>query len=161
MSDIGTFERDDKEHRKRRRLTQHVRHPARYQITVQATCSHDVRKEEIMGIESATLFEGQLTTTEALAYTAPHGQQVKVTDVQLVNITAGTVTARIDRVPSGGTDATTEEIFNESIAANSTVSLPGADEDGVVDLQPGDQLFVSSGTAAAIDITLSGDSQPI
>jgi hypothetical protein len=103
------------------------------------------------------LYEGQLTTTPASVYTAPLGEQVKIVAVQLVNITGTAATARIDRVPAGGTDGTTEEVYNGSVAANATVGLPVAGESIVTVLQHGDQLFVSSGTATAIDCTISGE----
>lgn len=107
--------------------------------------------------EGIVLYEGQLTTTSTKVYTAPAGTQVKVVGVQLVNITGTAATARIDRVPSGGTDGTTEEIYNGSVAANATVGLPTAGEGIVVHLQPGDSLWVSSGTATAVDATISGE----
>jgi hypothetical protein len=106
--------------------------------------------------EGTVLYEGQLTTTSTKVYTAPVGVQVQVSDVQLVNITGTAATARIDRVPAGGTDGTTEEVYNGSVAANATVGLPTAGESIVVALQAGDELYVSSGSATAIDCTISG-----
>lgn len=103
------------------------------------------------------LFEGQLTTTSTLVHTVPAGREVRVTEVTLVNITGTAATARIDRVPKGGTDNTTEEIYNASIAANATVQLPLAGANDVVNLRPGDSLWVSSGTATAIDCTINGE----
>lgn len=106
--------------------------------------------------ESINLFEGQLTTSLATLYTAPAGYEVDVTAVELTNITGSAATARIDRVPSGGTDGTTKEVVNESIGANTTVGLPSGGEGIVVTLLPGDALTGDAGTATAIDLTISG-----
>ncbi len=103
--------------------------------------------------DAVVLYEGQLPATSTLAYTAPAGRDVVVTGVSLVNITAGAVTARIDRVPAGDTDGTTDEVYNGSIAANATVELA----DDVVTLLPGDTLYVSAGAATSIDCVISGE----
>lgn len=103
--------------------------------------------------QTVNVFEGQLTASQVKVYTAPDNGAVKVTSITLTNITAGAVTARIDRVPAGGTDATTEETINQSIAANTTVEITGAD---VISLDSGDQLWASAGSATAIDVTISG-----
>lgn len=106
--------------------------------------------------ESIDLFEGQLSTTIASLYTAPAGYEVDVQAVTLVNITGTAATARLDRVPSGSTDGTTEEVYNESVAANTTVELPTGGESILVTLMPGDTLTGAAGTATAIDCTVSG-----
>lgn len=104
-----------------------------------------------MPSESVVAYQGQLPATSTLAYTVPAGLQGELTSVQLVNVTATAATARIDRVPSGGTDAATEEIYNGSVAADSTVDALSAS----VALNPGDTLYVSASAAATIDATLS------
>src|ERR1039458_1539857 len=96
-----------------------------------------------LGTNPETLYEGQLPiTTPVLAYTAPPGREVTVTSVSLVNITGTAATARIDRMPSGGTDGTTEEVFNGSVGANATVALPLTGPGPVATLNPGDALYV-------------------
>jgi hypothetical protein len=106
--------------------------------------------------ESISLFEGQLTTSLATLYTCPAGFEVDVRSVELVNITGTAATARIDRVPSGGTDGTTLEVVNESVAANATAVLPPGGESTLVTLMPGDVLTGDAGTATAIDCTIGG-----
>lgn len=106
--------------------------------------------------QEVVLYEGQLASSETLIYTAPADRTVTVKSVTLTNITGSAATARIDRVPAGGSDGTTLEVVNESVAANATVELPPNGQDDLVVLQPGDELYASSGTATAIDISVSG-----
>lgn len=106
--------------------------------------------------ESIALFNGQLTASLVTLYTAPAGFEVDVTAVELVNITSGAVTARIDRVAAGGTDGTTHEVYNGSVAANATVVLPSGGEGILVTLMPGDALTADAGAATSIDISVSG-----
>lgn len=104
-----------------------------------------------MPSEPIVAYEGQLPATSTLAYTVPAGLQGSVESIQLVNTTAAAVTARVDRVPAGGTDAATEEIFNGSVAANSTVSALSEE----VSLESGDMLYMSASAAASIGATIS------
>jgi hypothetical protein len=110
-----------------------------------------------MPTDPQALYEGQLTTSETSVYTAPAGRVVTIASVDLVNTTSSAATARIDRVPAGSSDGTTKEVFNGSVAANSTVTLPtGLGNEELCVLEAGDRLYVSAGTASAIDITING-----
>jgi hypothetical protein len=112
-----------------------------------------------MPSDPTVLFEGQLTNAEALIYTAPADRIVNVTIIEAVNITSGAVTVRVDRVPAGGSDGTTKEVVNESVAANTTAFVPSGGEELVVVLEPGDELYASAGSNTAIDLTVSGTIQ--
>jgi hypothetical protein len=103
--------------------------------------------------QDVNLYEGQLGTSQAKVYTAPDNNAVRVTSIAMTNITGTAATVRIDRVPVGGTDSTSDETINQSIPANSTVTIVGGN---VLSLAAGDMLWASAGTATAIDVTISG-----
>ena len=95
--------------------------------------------------EDIVLYEGQLTTTSTLVKTIDAHRQVRVTAISLVNITGTAATARIDRVPSGGTStARPRRSTTGSVGANVPrwICRPVA-KWVVVELHGGDQLWVS------------------
>lgn len=98
-----------------------------------------------------TLFDGQLPATQTLAYTCPVGHDVVSLTVDLVNTSASAVAVRIDRVPASGTDATADEAYTATVPATSDTQ--SALE---FDLGPGDMVYLSAATAAAVNCVLQG-----
>lgn len=104
-------------------------------------------------INRITLYQGQPGTTSATLYTVPAATSVKLASIVVVNTTGAPATVTLEVVPSGGTAGATHRIVSGlSVAANATTVI-----DSAVYLSAGDFLAGLQGTAAALTVTISGE----
>ena len=96
------------------------------------------------------LFRGAMTTSTSTLFTVQSGSQYTVTDIEIANTSAGSLTYSVYLVPSGGTAVAGNALFGTvSIAANTTFQWKGAQV-----LQAGGTIqAIGSGTALTIHIT--------
>jgi hypothetical protein len=96
------------------------------------------------------LFRGAMTTSTSTLFTVQSGSQYTVTDIEIANTSAGSLTYSVYLVPSGGTAAASNALFGtNSIAANTTFQWKGAQV-----IQAGGTIqAIGSATTLTIHIT--------
>ena len=96
------------------------------------------------------LFRGAMTTSTSTLFTVQSGSQYTVTDIEIANTSAGSLTYSVYLVPSGGTAAASNALFGTvSIAANTTFQWKGAQV-----IQAGGTIqAIGSATTLTIHIT--------
>ena len=107
-------------------------------------------------MQGQILFSGQLSTITATAiYTVPTGKTCKITSGTLCNISTAAVVVTVSLLKSGDTvDNTHRVISGYTLAGGGTLSL--SDFLGGVMLAEGESVNVQAGTAAVIDVVLTG-----
>ena len=107
-------------------------------------------------MQGQILFSGQLPTTTATAiYTVPSSQTCKIASGTLCNISTAAVVVTVSLLKSGDTvDSTHRVISGYTLAGGGTLSL--SDFLGGVMLAEGESVNVQAGTAAVIDVVLTG-----
>lgn len=102
------------------------------------------------------LVSQQLGTADVAVYTVASGQSVRVTQGTLCNVTGSPVNVSLSIVKAGGTvgDGTHRVISTYSLASHDT--LPLREYIGDAMLGPGDIIAAFAGTAAAVDLVVTG-----
>lgn len=110
-------------------------------------------------ISPRVLVSVRLGTTDTPLLSVGAGQSVKIAQATLCNTTASAVTVYLSIIQTGGTvgDGTHRVISGYSLAANDTLAL--ADYVAGAMLGPGDMLASYAGTAAAVDLVVTGTLQ--
>lgn len=107
----------------------------------------------ITTLNRVRLYEGQPGTAVATVYTVPAATDVAVKTFLLCNTTTTAATVTIYVVPTGGTAGATNTVVAAlTVAANQTVTIQ-AD----IYMTTGDFLAALQGTAAAITVSISGE----
>ena len=97
------------------------------------------------------LFRGAMTTSTSTLFTVQSGSQYTVTDIEIANTSAGSLTYSVYLVPSGGTAAASNALFGTvSIAANTTFQWKGSQV-----LQAGGTIQ-AIGSAVTLTIHITG-----
>lgn len=100
------------------------------------------------------LYRGQPGTTSAAAYTST-STYTTITAATVTNTTATAATLTVWRVPSAGSTAATNQIYNAlSVAAGATVGLSGLVPKT---LGKDEELHMLQGTADALTVDIDGD----
>jgi hypothetical protein len=104
-------------------------------------------------INRIPLYRGQPGTTIATLYTVPPSTDTKITSIIVTNTTVIAATITMSVVQSGGTAGVTNRIMNAlSVAANDTFAV-----DSPIYMNTGDFIAALQGTAAALTVTISGE----
>jgi ATP-dependent protease ClpP protease subunit len=105
-----------------------------------------------MGFSPKKFYQGTLTNSAADLYTVPVATSAVLKEITLVNYTAGAVTATLHLVPSGGSVADGNKIFDAvSLNAHETKTFPLSQG-----MSTGDKLSGLASAGTAINIFMSG-----
>lgn len=96
----------------------------------------------------------QLTMAAATYYTSPANTKTVIKSMQLVNTTAGAVTATLYLVPANGTAGAANTVISAvNIAPNATYNCPEAINEVLL---PGDTIQALASAGASIALQASG-----
>jgi hypothetical protein len=110
----------------------------------------------LLTLKGQILYSGQLATTAATAvYTVPASTAVKLATCTICNTSAASVLVTVSLLKSGDTADSSHRVMSAyPLAAGDTVSLREYLSGAM--LQEGESISVQAGTAAVLDVVLTG-----
>lgn len=97
-------------------------------------------------------------TSAVEGYAAPSGQAVEVTRIEVCNTTGTAANASLFHDDAGGSTFTqaTALRYAKSVGANDSIALEASSAGSGIQLSPGGQLGVQTGTADALTFSIYG-----